>query len=126
MLFLVAFERIQAAPQSSCSNAAASSNILSMSVTLLTFHFERSLLNEYADQNMPCISNTFDTSHLERSLLNDLAYQVLVGIEGIAAESFAFQSRFGERLDQLCREFLLLPIAAGGGLGNGTAVGGID
>ena len=52
---LVAFDCTQSTPQSFCSNAAASLNIVSISVTLETSHFEMSPLKDVALTNIPYI-----------------------------------------------------------------------
>ena len=48
----LAFELLQAGPQSVCANDVAPLNILAMLVTLDTSHFEMSPLNDVAPLNM--------------------------------------------------------------------------
>ena len=63
MLFLLAFEYTQAAPQSLRLKDTAFMNISSMLVTLDTSQFDMSLLNDSAEQNMLFMKITLDTSH---------------------------------------------------------------
>ena len=60
-----ACERTHAAPQSLCWNDTAPMNMLVMSVTLDTSHFEISPLNDSATMNIRFMLVTFDTSHFE-------------------------------------------------------------
>ena len=70
MRVFVAFELIQAVPQSSWLNDAEAKNIRSILVTLDTSHFEMSTLNNVALENISLMSVTLDTSHFEMSPLN--------------------------------------------------------
>lgn len=70
----LAVERIQAGPHSFCANDVAILNILDMSVTRDTTHFEMSWLNEVASKNIPLMSSTCDTFHSDMSWLKRVAW----------------------------------------------------
>ena len=70
---LLAFEWVQAAPQSFLLNDSASRNMLSMLITLDTSHFEMSRLKNVASENIRLMSVTLDTSHFEMSPVKDTA-----------------------------------------------------
>ena len=69
----VALELDQAGVSSWCENDCAQKNIMLMSSTLDTSHFDRSLLNDTATMNINCMFSTLDTSHFEMSPSNDSA-----------------------------------------------------
>ena len=69
-----ALELIHAKPQSLRLKSVAPKNILRMSFTFDTSHFERSPLNDDAPRNIPRILLTRETSHFERSLSNNFAF----------------------------------------------------
>ena len=60
-------------PESVCAKDEAPLNILLISVTLDTSHFDRSKSKDDADENIEAMLTTLDTSHFERSLLKDEA-----------------------------------------------------
>ena len=88
--FLLAFEWTQAVPQSFRLNDVACQNMLVMSVTLDTSHFEMSPLNAFALRNIAVIVVTLDTSHFEMSPLNDVARQNML-LMSITLETSHFE-----------------------------------